>query len=402
MDEKKLAIILGTAGVLLLILILLLMPGKRRVEPSRQPDEHLLVKKGQKLPDKPSDAYPGRSPSGSSVSAGSSGSGADSSRANIASEANLMVKTAGLPDHQAFTDDKARDFRQNREDARNRNHGNDSAGSGSSGNSGNTSVSSSANSQQGSTKVITGAKTTGSSSSSSGGSSGSSGQAAGRKNTGDAITFGRSDSSGAADNRGPEMVRQTFSEEDMKEFRQKREEIRSRIYEKKKTWVSAKAGDSSLTAKTRAKYRLKMIEGLRSGNEAMRNKNYAEAIKAYMAGIKDPDADPITQFTCFDQMRMAAKMIKDYDLYVEILKEQGELIEEEDLGILGIEKSKMGRELYESRRRYVQAIKDPAGVKKSVDEIMTKNGLKEEDREDTEKKFREDLAEWQAEFDQTG
>ncbi len=231
------------------------------------------------------------------------------------------------------------------------------------------------------------------------GSSGSSGNDAGGSESTPAFQSARELNS-ASKNETPRLA---FTEEEAKVLRAKRQTVLNRIFERKQNWVASRASaGSGLSAKTQARYRLKMIEGYADGNEAMKKGNWAEAIKGFLAGVKDPDADPITKYTCFDQMRMCAKMLKDYDLYLEILKEQGRLIENDDLSILGIDKSTMGTRFYETRRQFVQAIKDPVnGFKKSIDEIMQAKNLKEEDREATEERFKQDLADWQADFDKT-
>lgn len=195
---------------------------------------------------------------------------------------------------------------------------------------------------------------------------------------------------------------QAFSEEEMQEFRNNRDAAREKLYEKKLAWLSNKSKDPKLSAKSQVRYRLKLIEGFRGGNDALNNKDYAEAIKQYLAGVKDPDGCPVTRYVCFEQMRFAARMMKDYDLYLEILKEQAKLIESEELGVLGIDKSKGGYVMYERRKLFVQAAKGPDGLKQAVDDYMKTYKLKEEDREDAEKEFVEDFDEWKKSFDLPG
>lgn len=197
-------------------------------------------------------------------------------------------------------------------------------------------------------------------------------------------------------------VKQAFSEEEMQEFRNNRDELRRNIYEKKLDWLKDKSKDPKLSAKSQVRYRLKLIEGFRDGNTALNNGDYAEAIKQYMAGAKDPEGCPVTRYVCFDQMRYAARMMKDHDLYLEILKEQAKLIASDDLAVLGIEKSDSGYVLYNRRKLFVQALKSPDGMRQAVDEYMASYKLKEESREDAEKEFVEDFEEWKKTFDLPG
>lgn len=197
-------------------------------------------------------------------------------------------------------------------------------------------------------------------------------------------------------------VKQAFTEEEMQEFRNNRDELRRNIYEKKLDWLKDKSKDPKLSAKSQVRYRLKLVEGFRDGNTALNNGDYAEAIKQYMAGAKDPDGCAVTRYVCFDQMRYAARMMKDHDLYLEILKEQAKLIAGDDLAVLGIEKSEAGYVLYNRRKLFVQALKGPDGMRQAVDDYMASYKLKEESREDAEKEFVEDFEEWKKTFDLPG
>lgn len=219
------------------------------------------------------------------------------------------------------------------------------------------------------------------------------------------LSFGKTGSPGRQGEAGEKaMLKQVFSEEEAQEFRRQRAEIRSRISAMKRSWVSGRAGNSSLEDKTQARYQLKLIEGYAAGNKAFNDKNWTEAVKAYMDGVKDPDATSLTRYLCFENMSMAARSLKDYDLYLEILKEQGKLIAEEDLSVLGIKKDNAGMDFYNEKRRYVEAIRDSsdANITRLVDEIMREEDIKEEDRAETEEYFRESYKEWQEFFEQAG
>jgi len=58
--------------------------------------------------------------------------------------------------------------------------------------------------------------------------------------------------------------------------------------------------------------------------------------------------------------------------------------------------------LYESRRRYIMAIKEPDGIDKAVDEIMKDNFfLDKKDREEIREKFINDMEEFKKDFEST-
>lgn len=195
------------------------------------------------------------------------------------------------------------------------------------------------------------------------------------------------------------VSKKAYTEKEMQELRRKRDQRRAQTYKRKLDWLGTKMTDENLSAKSRYRYRLKLIEGYGKGNEAFNKGNYADAMKEYMKGLKDPEANPETTFVCLTQMRMAAKMLKNYDLYLELLKEQSDLIENEDLSVFGIKKGKSGKPLYESRRRYVMAIKEPNGIDDAVSEIIRSDKLDERDRDEVKKIFIKDLDEFKKDFE---
>jgi hypothetical protein len=93
-----------------------------------------------------------------------------------------------------------------------------------------------------------------------------------------------------------------------------------------------------------------------------------------------------------------ARLLKDADMYLEILKEQGSLIETEDLAGVGIEKSNRGVLAYQRRKLFVQASKGPDGVSAAIDEYCREHKLSGSDRESAEQEFMADFEEWKTDF----
>ncbi|PKL42925.1 MAG: hypothetical protein CVV41_12945 [Candidatus Riflebacteria bacterium HGW-Riflebacteria-1] len=204
-------------------------------------------------------------------------------------------------------------------------------------------------------------------------------------------------SAGTGDKASPAAI-QAFTEEEVQAMRDKREELRKAMYERKRDWVKTKAEDGSLNAKSRVRYRLKLIDGFRSGNDAVNRGDYAEAMRQYAAGLKDPNADAATRYLCYHQMRNVARLLKDADMYLEILKEQGRLIETEDLAGVGIEKSNRGVLAYQRRKLFVQASKGPDGIAAAIDDYCREHKLSGSDRESAEQEFMADFEEWKTDF----
>jgi hypothetical protein len=212
-----------------------------------------------------------------------------------------------------------------------------------------------------------------------------------------------SSSSSVSGSRGgkskPLQIRRAYSEEEARRLRQERDRLRKEVYKRKLEWVKDKANDKSLSAKARYRYRLKLLEGYRAGNNAFNQGDYAEAMRQYMNALKDVDGNGETAFIVLTQMRMTAKMLQDYDLYVELMKQQAQLIEKEDLKIFGIGKKDSGWGMYNSRRRYVMAIKESGGVEKAVEEIMAEIQDAGSDRNEIRRRFEEEVAEFKKDFE---
>lgn len=204
----------------------------------------------------------------------------------------------------------------------------------------------------------------------------------------------RSSSSASSGSSGSKKA---YSEKEMRALRQQREERLAQVRARKMKWLKEQVDDASLPPKSRYRYRLQLIEGFKAGNDAFNKKDYVEALKQYMAALKDPDASTETRFTCLSQMRMTAKMLQDYDLYLELLKQQAQIIETDDLSMFGIPKGKGGWPLYESRRRFVMAIKEPNGFEKAIQELTSEPGSPQAD--EIRKQFEKDLQEFKADFE---
>ncbi len=399
MDEKKLAIILGATGLLLIFVILFFVPSKGKKSRVVERKDKYVSNSSNKTDEKP-----GITAESPHFSGGDTVENADSVK--------IGADSALVSSHKVATSTSAATASHHKESGvAAATPAKVAAVDGASGFS--VSPESSAAFSTRHSSVSNSAKTTQITTTTSGNSSdGAVGASA--RSSGSSSQAGETDTLAMAQRSNElrsstraESPRLAFTEEEAKALRATRQAVLSKVFEQKKNWIASKVGSgSNLSPKIQARYRLKLIEGYVDGNEAMKKGNWAEAIRAFMAGIKDPDADAVTRYTCFDQMRMSAKMLKDYDLYLEILKEQGLLAENEDLTVLGIEKTNAGNLFYESRRRFIQAIKDPVyGFKKSVDELMEKGfdgkPLEESDRKSVEDKFRKDLADWQADFERT-
>lgn len=409
MDERKIAVILGVTGVIV-ILLSLFWPARSSRDHSSSLDAKRASQSSRKNTEQKSGESPSHSPvsvakygDGSSSSAGFSGAG--QSTAAVTASPTTAVASLAMPveiasDAIQMAVNAAPDAKKGKVSSPD-STSSEGNGLGSSGSAG---AVSSAGDQK---NISSSVRLPGGSNSENGAAAGSSGSTEGNSQTelAGGLSFGKSGSDRSSDSGEKSSLRQVFSEEEAREFRRQRAEIRSRVAEKKRSWASGMASNPSLDPKTQARYQLKLIEGYASGNKAMNDGNWAEAVKSYMGGVKDPDATPITRYLCFENMSMAVRQLKDYDLYLEVLKEQGKLIAEADLSVLGIDKGNSGMDFYNEHRRYVEYIRDPgeANLKRIIDELMQEDKLlSESDRSEVEELFLEDCKEWRQFFEQTG
>lgn len=408
MDERKIAVILGVTGVIV-ILLSLFWPARSLREHNSSLDEKRTSQSSRKNLEQKPDGL--SSPAGTSMAkyGDGSSSGSGSSVGGMPVVSDIASPTTGLAssampveavgDETQVAEITSLDQKKGRVSSPDSTLSESGMGSSVSGGS----VPSSGDQKNVSSSV----KLPGGSSSENGATAGSSGSSGGSSQAElvGGLSFGKSAGGRSSDSGEKSSLRQVFSEEEAREFRRQRADIRSRVAEKKRNWASSMAGNPSLDPKTQARYQLKLIEGYASGNKAMNDGSWADAVRSYMSGVKDPDATPITRYLCFENMSMAVRQLKDYDLYLEVLKEQGKLIAESDLSVLGIEKGNSGMDFYNERRRYVEYIRDPgeANFKRIIDEIMREDKfLSESDRPEVEELFLEDCKEWRQFFEQTG
>lgn len=163
-------------------------------------------------------------------------------------------------------------------------------------------------------------------------------------------------------------------------------------------WALAKISDTSLTAKTREKYRFKMIKSYGKAIEAMKKKNYRLALKEFRKSLKDPMASPVTQYMAYMYMKSAAQKLGDLDLYLLIADAGAELIATEDLSAIGIEKTTKQRRWVSKFGKLMRAANDKGKYRLLVDERMSKYKASAEKRPIIEKTINRQINEYRKHF----
>ncbi len=168
--------------------------------------------------------------------------------------------------------------------------------------------------------------------------------------------------------------------------------FRQRVNEESMAWGLQRINDTSLQADTREVYRLRLIMPLHQGHQAFEEKDYVKALGEYQKALEDPLATPVTRYLTYEYMIEAARQLKDIDRYIEYLKAQSALIEDEDLGALGLKKMPGMKELAEERGKLLRAAKDPVLFDQIVAERMRRDQTSSaKSREFTARSVREDI-----------
>lgn len=189
-----------------------------------------------------------------------------------------------------------------------------------------------------------------------------------------------------------------FTKEEIKRVNNEIESASQQLLKVEKGWILAKMSDKSLTAKTREKYRFKLIKSYGKGVDAMKNKNYAKALKEFRKSLKDPMASPVTKSMAYMYMKCAAQKLGDLDLYLLIASAEAELIATEDLSAIGIEKTTVQREWVEKFGKLMGAANDKGKYRELVDERMRKYGASADKRPVIEKTINRQINEYRKHF----
>lgn len=143
-------------------------------------------------------------------------------------------------------------------------------------------------------------------------------------------------SSMESDNGAPPAL---LSADDKAEMLKFNEEEAKRLQEEAEEWLSNKLKDKSLSAKTIEQYKLKQNQNFNNGMVARYEKNYERAIKEFNEILKDDTATSITKYFALYNLMSIAQELGDLDLFFIAARMRGKLVAEEDLSVIGLEKT---------------------------------------------------------------
>ncbi|HEY9071771.1 MAG TPA: hypothetical protein VIV61_16045 [Candidatus Ozemobacteraceae bacterium] len=176
-------------------------------------------------------------------------------------------------------------------------------------------------------------------------------------------------------------------------------EHRRKVLDASESWMREKLNDENLTGKTREVYRLRLLPDMKEGIRLLEASDFQGALRAFDRALDDPDASAVSKYLIYDYMLQAAARMKDKMLFANLLKSQGDLQRDNDLGVLGLEKSSQAADYAEYMSEHLKAANDRAALDRIVERDMKNmRATSSADRERVEADVRERIGEFEAYF----
>ncbi|GAB4269836.1 MAG: hypothetical protein Kow0029_06120 [Candidatus Rifleibacteriota bacterium] len=185
-----------------------------------------------------------------------------------------------------------------------------------------------------------------------------------------------------------------FSKAELEEMNEREKKAELEVLAAQKRWIDKKVNDETLSEKTREKYRLRSISTYVSGLSAYKAKDYRKAVKDLFDSMKDPKASDVSRYMALMYIRSAALEMGDFELFLEATRAQAVLAAEKDLAVLGITRSDSGIKFVEKLEMIYKMKKDPSEFNRRVEEIMSKNNVREEYRKRVEDALKKEIEEY--------
>lgn len=190
------------------------------------------------------------------------------------------------------------------------------------------------------------------------------------------------------------QVGSPFSKAELEEMNEREKKAELEVLAAQKRWIDKKVNDETLSEKTREKYRLRSISTYVSGLSAYKAKDYRKAVKDLFDSMKDPKASDVSRYMALMYIRSAALEMGDFELFLEATRAQAVLAAEKDLAVLGITRSDSGIKFVEKLEMIYKMKKDPSEFNRRVEEIMSKNNVREEYRKRVEDALKKEIEEY--------
>jgi len=200
----------------------------------------------------------------------------------------------------------------------------------------------------------------------------------------------------------PDIPLVKMTPDTMAQLEEKASQIRShrqKVAEASENWLREKLDDENLADKTKEVYRLRLLPGMKEGIALLEANDYAGALRSFEKALEDPDATPVSKHLIYDYMLQAAGKMKDKMLYASMFKAQAVLQRDQDLSVLGLDKSSQSVEYAEYMTDHLKAANDEATFNKIVERDMKNIGASSADREKVAADVKERIREFEGFFD---
>jgi len=194
----------------------------------------------------------------------------------------------------------------------------------------------------------------------------------------------------------------TLTPDTMAQLEEKAGKIRAhrrKMAEASEKWLREKLEDESLTEKTREVYRLRLLPDMKEGLALLESKEYQGALRAFEKALDDPDVTPVSKHLIYDYMLQAAAKLQNKMLFANLFKQQAMLQRDNDLGVLGLDKSGDAYAYAEYMNDHLVAANDEATFNKIVERDMKNIGATSADREACVADVKQRIREFEGYFD---
>lgn len=174
---------------------------------------------------------------------------------------------------------------------------------------------------------------------------------------------------------------------------------RRKVIDASENWLRERLDDENLADKTKEVYRLRLLPDMKEGLKLLESKDFQGALRAFEKALDDPDATPVSKHLIYDYMLQAAGKMKNKLLYAELFKQQATLQRDNDLGVLGLDKSGDAFEYAEYFTEHLVAANDEAALNRLVEKDMKNIGASSKDRDVCMAEAKERIREFEAFFD---
>jgi len=188
----------------------------------------------------------------------------------------------------------------------------------------------------------------------------------------------------------------TLTPDTMAQLEEKAGRIRShrrKMAEASEKWLREKLEDESMTEKTKEVYRLRLLPDMKEGLALLESKDYQGALRSFEKALNDPDATPVSKHLIYDYMLQASAKLQNKLLFANLFKQQAMLQRDNDLGVLGLDKSGDAYAYAEYMNEHLVAANDEATFNRIVERDMKEIGATPADRDacvaDAKKRIRE-------------